>query len=206
MHHRCWRSRFAFREETAASRKRRSAAGHGERTQRCPRRCDSKTTQHKLFSITTGRFLYHPQPRDLLPGQSHEVHPHPSPLQLPGGSGVPSPFTLTGHVTSYREPHGDPQHWAQFASSGQPRSAKVSALRESQAGTSPSLAAAGCWEGQHQQRRSSWAWPVSNRQQPQGTQCNRLCLPRPHGQPCRVGPARPELRWVQGSILLIFNF
>lgn len=38
------------------------------------------------------------------------------------------------------------------------------------------------------------------------TQCNRPCLPKPHGQLCRTGPAHPELRWVQGSILLILNF
>lgn len=56
VHHRCWRGRFAFREEAAASRKRDSTTAHGEKTQRCPRCCDRKNTQHKLFSITTGRF------------------------------------------------------------------------------------------------------------------------------------------------------
>lgn len=39
-----------------------------------------------------------------------------------------------------------------------------------------------------------------------GTQCNRPCLPKPHGQRCRAGPAHSELRWVLGPILLIFNF
>lgn len=171
VHHRCWRGRFAFREETAASRKRDGTTGHGERTRRCPRCCNSNTAQHRLLSITTGRFLHHPRPRNLLPGQSHQVHPHPAPPQLPGGSGVPSPFVLTGHVTScgLRCPTVTPSTGHSLPSSGQPRSAKVRALREGQAGTSPSLAAAGRQEGQHQQHRSSRARPVSNRQQPPGT-------------------------------------
>lgn len=95
----------------------------------------------------------------------------PCTTALPGGSGVPSPFVLTGHVTScgLRCPTVTPSTGHSLPSSGQPRSAKVRALREGQAGTSPSLAAAGRQEGQHQQHRSSRARPVSNRQQPPGT-------------------------------------
>lgn len=56
-----------------------------------------------------------PPPAQESAARAQQLHPHPTLLQLLGGSRVPSPFPLTGHVTSYGQPHGDSQHWAQFA-------------------------------------------------------------------------------------------
>lgn len=160
MHHRCWRGRFAFREETAASGKRDGTTGHRERAQRCPGCCDRDHPTQAIFHNHRGDFTP-AQPRNLLPEQSS--CPSPPCTAAPWGKWSPFPFPAARarHVpraaVTPSTGHGLP-------SSGQPRSAKVSALRESQAGSSPSLAAAGCQEGQHQQHRSSRAWPESNRQ------------------------------------------